>query len=59
MMKISNMNSKRFMITFLCLRWIKATSGLGWPPSNALGSLTIMIGAAGDLFPENRSKVKW
>jgi len=32
--KISNTNSKRFMITFQRLRWIKATNGLGWPLSN-------------------------
>jgi hypothetical protein len=34
MTKISNRNSKRFMITFLCLRWITAANGLGRPLSN-------------------------
>ena len=53
MTKISNMSRKRFIITFLCLR----DQWLGLTTEHTLGSLTIMIGARGDLFPENSSKI--
>jgi len=57
MRKISNINSKKFTISLLCLlliddRWVGLAAEP--PKANGLRLLTIMIRAESDLFPPSR-----